>query len=370
MPEPGRALARAYQAAGIDASAHYFTGRISSFGGADFDIRSERNEAGQETRVRHATATDGEFSSDRLWTYNGNGAELRQAVAAVVDGLAQADSFSRDRRTERDAFDAALRTYEISQDGTESPGTRYAYDTFGLPTLIERESGEVERWLLDADGKRVRYERDLHGEGVLERSEALIVDDLNRWLTRHVDIGDDGTIDQIHERRYAGFGGLVYESFDGDADGALESETTITLDAAGRKTREVRFSSGQSAVESWEYAEDGRLLRYTAADDVGLPPRTIETYRYDDTGRFIGSLREITGRADFERRAILNDDGLIGSFESYQAGELVGVFDIEYGDNGRLTRLVDSSPGTSGDDSEAYTDHVAVPLGHGFDQRF
>lgn len=248
------------------------------------------------------------------------------------------------------SFSAAAQWYESDESGvTRAPvqeGDRAHHD---YVLHVERTTGLEVQTLYHLDDPVRRTELEYDGERLVSRrtyrnDELEATEHLRYWadgslrLIRR--IGDRGT---SVEYRYHD-GRLTEEWIDSGS-----SREQLVYDVAGRLEERTRWA-GEEIVERetreyWGDGADDRIRRMVVASRD-----RDTTYRYDESGRLLGSSVSLDGALDLERSRRYEDGLLVEERE--ERGGVERVWRYEYDDDGilrqerisendRLVRVVD-----------------------------
>jgi hypothetical protein len=207
----------------------------------------------------------------------------------------------------------------------------------GTPTATHTPGPSLSKYA----GCIVREEFDDFEDGELD---AIVTTRYTAWgepLRVERDEDANGRLDSIGHYIYDQAGRLLRVEGDGNADGRVDGMRVFTYDEAGRLVRQVDYAgTGRPAVTSFEYDQQGNLIR-RLLDEVGDGrPEIIERYQYDQSSRRIR--RDYTNYPfeidDFELYYWEDELWTRADFYWEEGGPVRGREVMTYGDDRQLER--------------------------------
>lgn len=206
----------------------------------------------------------------------------------------------------------------------------------------------------DADGRPVRTEWDLNGDGTPEQvrerrresdGDAIIVTTLD-------DYDADGITDHHTAQRFDGSGALVFESM--EAGGVVYSERTLTYAADGMLAGEVLHQTTLEGVEStrlttFEVVDRSDVTRIDEDGDGAVDHITTIWRRADGQRVLKQEDSKADGEVDWQRRHFFDTEGR--EVYSERDREVMGTVDLRWdygwGADGLLLHAVSTEPGSA-----------------------
>jgi len=226
------------------------------------------------------------------------------------DGVDRRRFFSYDKAS---LLSEVLTEYSPGQDDELES---YRYDEEGQLTQRDFWRGEVlqssQLYSYDSIGRRVSEEEDSDGDGTLDRVTVWsFIDDSHRPLTREVDQGVDGSID---ERMHYGWGedGLLRsEEWDHEADGDMDAAWFYFYEPGGQLSEKQSDADGDGVpdeISRWTYDAFGQKdWRSEDTNADGSPDELIRWFNsYDESQRL--------SRIDHD----IGDDGSMDGWETWE----------------------------------------------------
>ena len=212
-----------------------------------------------------------------------------------------------------DSVYQTARKYDGNGDGVWESDVTYAFDLYG--NLLQQQSFNAEglRFSYEYEytpyGDRLSYLYDSDGDGLPNKAEYQLFDDLGRLSQKTVDSDGDGVIDSIDTTSYfEDTTSIELIESDNDADGEIEYRARYTYTSEGKILASYSDDDGDGPKEEiitgvFEYNDEGVLtVSVSYSYNVTGAVSRIYQYFYDSSGQLL--------RTDYD----YNGDGAYVSF--------------------------------------------------------